>query len=181
LKYPNNLSSLERIQSAICVLCLDDTSPVTREEVGLSLWAGNFRNRFYDKSLQFIVFENGKSGFLGEHSMMDATPNNRMCDFILKNEYKTLSVNSNQTNSTSKIKPIAFQIPEELYSFLDAASMRIEADISRHEHKVLPYSGYGKNLLKKYGVSPDAYVQLSIQLAYFKLFGISKVILKRLI
>jgi carnitine O-acetyltransferase len=38
----------------------------------------------------------------------------------------------------------------------------------------LAYQGYGKRLIKKYGLSPDAYVQMSIQLAYFKLFGHSR-------
>lgn len=30
-----------------------------------------------------IVFENGKSGFLGEHSCMDGTPTLRMTEFLL--------------------------------------------------------------------------------------------------
>ena len=35
----------------------------------------------YPKS-EFIVFDNGKAGFNGEHSMMDATPTSRICEFI---------------------------------------------------------------------------------------------------
>ena len=31
-----------------------------------ALWHGDGRNRFFDKSLQLIVFSNGKAGFNGE-------------------------------------------------------------------------------------------------------------------
>lgn len=63
-------------------VCLDDTAPLTRDEVGRALWHGDGKNRWYDKTMQFIVFENGKAGFLGEHAMMDATPLFRMSEFV---------------------------------------------------------------------------------------------------
>ena len=33
------------------------------------------------------------------------------------------------------------------------------------------YTGYGKGLIKKFKMSPDAYAQMAIQLAYFRLKG----------
>ena len=83
---PINKSSLERIESAIVIICLDDKEPITREDISWQCWVGDGRNRFYDKhqcknsttrnevSLIIcslvIVFDNGRSGFLGEHSCM---------------------------------------------------------------------------------------------------------------
>lgn len=90
---PLNAVALERIESAIFVIALDDTKPVTREDISWQCWVGNGRNRFYDKhqrvysfscsiSLLYfiivIVFDNGRSGFLGEHSCMDGTPTLRL-------------------------------------------------------------------------------------------------------
>lgn len=46
---PLNAASLERIESAIVVVALDDTKPVTREDVSKACWTGDGRNRFYDK------------------------------------------------------------------------------------------------------------------------------------
>ena len=37
--------------------------------------------------------------------------------------------------------------------------------------QVLHYEGYGKELMKKFKVSPDAWVQLVKQLAFHKMFG----------
>lgn len=44
-----NAQSLEAIESAMMVLALDDTRPVTREDISWSCWVGDGRNRFYDK------------------------------------------------------------------------------------------------------------------------------------
>jgi len=38
-------------------------------------------------------------------------------------------------------------------------------------HLVTDYAGYGKNLIKKFKMSPDAYAQMAIQLAYYRLKG----------
>ena len=38
---------------------------------------------FFLLLISVIVFENGKSGFLGEHSCMDGTPTLRMTEFLL--------------------------------------------------------------------------------------------------
>ena len=64
--HPENKQLLEKIESASFLVCLDDYSPVTRDEGSRSCWTGDGRNRFFDKPCQFIVFENGKAGFMGE-------------------------------------------------------------------------------------------------------------------
>lgn len=69
-----NEELLERAEAAVLALCLDDDSPETRTEVGRALWHGNGRNRHFDKSVQIVVFANGKAGLVGEHSMMDGMP-----------------------------------------------------------------------------------------------------------
>ena len=46
---PSNAATLEEIESAILIVCLDDTAPVTREEASWQCWVGDGRNRFYDK------------------------------------------------------------------------------------------------------------------------------------
>ena len=67
---PQNAESLRKIEAAVIIVALDDSKPVTRDAISSAAWAGNAKNRFYDKH-QLIVFDNGKSAFLGEHSCMD--------------------------------------------------------------------------------------------------------------
>lgn len=52
---------------------MDDSSPSNLSEISHGLWHGDGRNRFFDKSMQIIVFNNKKSGIMTEHSMFDGT------------------------------------------------------------------------------------------------------------
>lgn len=69
-----NEALLERAESAALAVCLDESAPHTRTEVARALWHGDGRNRHFDKSVQIVVFANGKAGLVGEHSMMDGMP-----------------------------------------------------------------------------------------------------------
>lgn len=65
-----NAASLKKIDAAVIIVALDDTKPVTREAISYAALSGDGRNRWFDKH-QLIVFDNGRSAFLGEHSCMD--------------------------------------------------------------------------------------------------------------
>ena len=106
---------------------------------------------------------------------MDGTPTLRMNEFILA----TISSGRIDLGPTTIPNPssipqpqqLTFQLNDNVKSCITAASSRFDTLISRHELNVLHYEGYGKNLMKRYKFSPDAWVQLIIQLAFHKLFG----------
>ncbi|KAF2101838.1 carnitine O-acetyltransferase [Rhizodiscina lignyota] len=170
---PANATSLETIESASFIVCLDDASPITLEERAHQYWHGNGSNRWFDKPLQFIVNDNGTSGFMGEHSMMDGTPTHRLndtaCMLIARNAlpFDDPNIRSNLPDPS----PIKFTINADVQLDLDAARQHFERQIGAHELKVQAYQGYGKGLIKKFKCSPDAYVQMVIQLAYHKMYG----------
>ncbi|EKM51907.1 uncharacterized protein PHACADRAFT_262313 [Phanerochaete carnosa HHB-10118-sp] len=172
---PSNAAALQAIESAMVIVCLDDTKPVTREDISWSCWVGDGKNRFYDKH-QVIVFENGKSGFLGEHSCMDGTPTLRMTEFVIgalaQGKLDLGAPRSADTGST--LEP-----PRELTFVLDTVSREAIARaeehfdtlVGAHDMEVLHYEGYGKEYIKKFKTSPDAWAQLVKQLAFHKMFG----------
>jgi hypothetical protein len=53
---PINAASLERIESAIIIVALDDHKPVTREDTSWQVWVGDGRNRFFDKHQRKLAF-----------------------------------------------------------------------------------------------------------------------------
>lgn len=168
---PQNKQSLERIQSAVIVLCLDDLSPWTREELAWQLWYGDGKNRFYDKQ-QLIVFDNGKSGYMGEHSTMDGTPTLRLNDFVLN----AIAANKIDLGSSSRTdlpapKPITFKLNTDVESRILDSVRSFEALKAKHDLAILDFQGYGKGAIKKYKCSPDAWAQMVIQLAYYKMYG----------
>ncbi|KYK59710.1 carnitine acetyl transferase [Drechmeria coniospora] len=173
---PGNKQVLEAIESSSFVVCLDDASPVTLEERAHQYWHGDGANRWYDKPLQFIVNDNGTSGFMGEHSMMDGTPTHRLNDFVNdvifgnKIDLTSTEVRSNLPEPTL----LQFEISPEVQADIDRAAVDFRRVISQHQLAVQAYQGYGKALIKKFKCSPDAYVQMIIQLAYYKMYGQSR-------
>ncbi|KUJ17069.1 acyltransferase ChoActase/COT/CPT [Mollisia scopiformis] len=171
--HSSNAAALKTVESASFVVCLDDASPVTLEERAHQYWHGDGQNRWFDKPLQFIVNENGTSGFMGEHSMMDGTPTHRLNDFvgemILHNklDFSNPSVRSNLPDPTV----VKFHVNKEVQAEIERATKDFTEVIGAHELRVQAYQGYGKSLIKKFKCSPDAYVQMIIQLAYFKMYG----------
>jgi carnitine O-acetyltransferase len=171
-----NAQTLDQIERAAFIVCLDDAKPVTKDEISRESWHGDGRNRFYDKALQFIIYDNGKAGFLGEHSMMDATPTNRICEFTLMGIVKgkfDLNVNA-VTAQLHKPTQLSFETSSEIDKAIKTATSKFDTNISNVDLRVVSYEAYGKNLVKTFGVSPDAYAQMAIQLAYFKMYGVCR-------
>ncbi|KAB5589040.1 Carnitine O-acetyltransferase [Ceratobasidium theobromae] len=171
-KNPKNAAALKRIDSAIVVVALDDTAPVTRDDVSWGCWVGDGKNRWYDKQ-QFIVFENGKSGFLGEHSCMDGTTTLRLNEFMLASlAHGKIDHGSPSPASTLKApKEITFDLDSTTKSQISTATQNFNSLVSKHDLHVLHYEGYGKSAIKHYKASPDAWAQLVKQLAFHKMFG----------
>ncbi|KAG6834395.1 hypothetical protein H0H93_009925 [Arthromyces matolae] len=161
------------IESAMIVVCLDDTSPVTRNEISWNSWVGNGRNRWYDKH-QLIVHENGRSAFLGEHSCMDGTPTLRMNEFILAALAKGKVDLGPPLDPSTTLRPpteVEFTFTREVLALVKESEQNFDDLIAKHDMQVQHYQGYGKSLIKTHGVSPDAWVQITKQLAFWKLMG----------
>ena len=171
--HSSNAKALKDVESASFVVCLDDAAPVTLEERAHQYWHGDGANRWFDKPLQFIVNENGTSGFMGEHSMMDGTPTHRLNDYVNemifhnKLDFSDPSVRSNLPDPTV----VKFHVTKEVQVEIERATKDFTEVIGAHELRVQAYQGYGKGLIKKFKCSPDAYVQMIIQLAYSKMYG----------
>lgn len=170
---PANAAALTAIESSSFVVCLDDAAPITLEERAHAYWHGDGANRWFDKPCQFIVNDNGTAGFIGEHSMMDGTPTHRLCDtvnaliFGERLDFGNSSVRSNLAEPTI----LRFVLNSQVRDDIATAQKLFQEVIAQHELKVQAYQGYGKGLIKKFKCSPDAYVQMIIQLAYHKMYG----------
>ena len=174
--HPANEAALEAIESSSFIVCLDDASPVTLEERAHQYWHGDGCNRWFDKPLQFIVNENGTSGFMGEHSMMDGTPTHRLNDYVNMLVFTNKLDFSNPSVRTAlpEPQPIKLHVNDTVKADIQRAVADFEKVIGQHELKVQAYQGYGKGLIKRFKCSPDAYMQMIIQLGYHKMFGVNR-------
>jgi carnitine O-acetyltransferase len=137
----------------VVIVALDDTKPITREDISFATWVGDGRNRFYDKhqcksSLSIpltqlnlpkvIVYENGRSGFLGEHSCMDGTPTLRLNEFILASiATGKADLGPERTGDTGRDLPdpteITFILDEKSRENIKAAEQRFDELVANHD------------------------------------------------
>ncbi|KAJ3488667.1 hypothetical protein NLI96_g2674 [Meripilus lineatus] len=179
---PQNASILETIQSSAFVICLDVEQPSSFIEHSRFLWHGavirdnnnkvtlGLRNRWVDKPVNFIVFDNGKAGILGEHSVMDGTPTVALCDTVLDiiADPKFDQGLPREGASLTLPQPLDFKVSNETQKAIGDAT-KAALDLVESQAMTILQTSYGKAAIKNFGVSPDSWTQMIIQLAYARL------------
>lgn len=172
--------------AALCQNMLCGTNEV---EKGVQI--GTCTNRWYDK-LQIIVCKNGSAGINFEHTGVDGHTVLRFAsdvytDTILRFA-RTIngqapSLWASTSPDPSKRDPESFgdvnttprklewdMIPE-LSVAVRFAETRLADLIQQNEFQCLDFGHYGKNFITSMGFSPDAFVQMAFQAAYYGLYG----------
>ncbi|KAF7356361.1 Carnitine acetyl transferase [Mycena venus] len=180
---PHNAAILQAIQSAAFTISLDSSSPTTPVHHSRALWHGDvsdgvpvgLQNRWVDKPVQYIVFENGVAGLMGEHSTMDGTPTVRLSDDVL-NAISSPSFDAGEVPSQAEtLTPTAldWQLSPTTVTAIDAANAAA-VELAESQELGFHLTKYGKAAIKQFGVSPDSWAQMIVQLAYRRLLGGAK-------
>ncbi|KAI1210643.1 choline/Carnitine O-acyltransferase [Annulohypoxylon truncatum] len=172
--------------AALCQNMLCGTNDVVK---GVQI--GTCINRWYDK-LQIIVCKNGSAGINFEHTGVDGHTVLRFAsdlytDTILRfartingqapSLWKTTSPDPSKRDPesfgdvTTTPHKLEWDISPELNIAIRFAESRLADLISQNEFECLDFSGYGKNYITSAGFSPDAFVQMAFQAAYYGLYG----------
>ncbi|KAL5118819.1 carnitine O-acetyltransferase yat1 [Pleosporales sp. CAS-2024a] len=198
----NNSDSLNIVDSALFVLCLDYTEPQTGADLCMNMLCGTSKiergvqvgtctNRWYDK-LQIIVCKNGSAGINFEHTGVDGHTVLRFAsdlytDTILRFA-RTINGSAPSLWASSSPDPakrdpdsfgdvqttphkLEWDMVPELSTALRFAETRLADLIQQNEFATLEFPHYGKNFMTSMGFSPDAFVQMAFQAAYFGLYG----------
>ena len=188
-----NAASLKALESAVLVVCLDDEEPGADTDArARQCWHGSGRNRFFDKPLQFVVSPSGTGGFLGEHGMMDGTPTLQLCNWLLdalakgKIDHGRVQLGDVHDGGGAGATPPAavaaaaaaidvahlpFKVDNVVSAAIAAAERNLDAAVAAHDLHVVRFGDFGKNGIKAVKVSPDAFCQMAIQLAYLRTTG----------
>ena len=171
---PSNAALLNTVHSAAFVLCLDPATPGDFLTTSRFLWHGaphGLRDRWVDKPVQMIVFDSARAGLMGEHSVMDGTPTLAFSDAVC-----SALADPAFDHGSSPSSPLSSSAPVELKWTLDSAleqsiarAEKDAADLIKTQAMSVVKTGYGKRAIKAARVSPDAWAQLLIQLAYARL------------
>uniref|UniRef100_A0A8C2B2J5 Carnitine O-palmitoyltransferase 1, muscle isoform n=1 Tax=Cyprinus carpio TaxID=7962 RepID=A0A8C2B2J5_CYPCA len=169
LKYFNegvNRASLEAIETAAFFLTLDDEThgydPENIRSLDLyakSLLHGKCYDRWFDKSFTLIVYKNGKIGVNTEHSWADSPIIGHMWEYVLATDCFHLGYTA-EGHCKGDINKKLILIG---CSYMIAKGIADDVDF----HGCL-FNEFGKSLIKKCRTSPDAFIQLALQLAHYR-------------
>lgn len=176
-KNHRNANAIKDIQTSIFTVSLDAEVPcqignndmvVAAEQL---IHGGgtkyNSANRWFDKTIQIIVNRSGVNGFCYEHSPAEGVAIAMMTDFIIKS-IKDNDIIRGITNC--EIQPytqLEFAHPKEISPLIQNASLNINKLAEDLEIRILHFKKYGKELPKFHKLSPDSYIQIAIQLAFY--------------
>lgn len=174
---PKNAASVEAIKRAIFVVCLDQrlegTDPYEVACPTQMLVGGqdgvNAANRWCDKTVQFIVGEDGSSGLLYEHSPSEGPP----VAFLVDHCYKYMEGKGKfhwSPPATGNVpERLEFEVGPETLQDIEEAKSSIARLASDMDLLLYKFPGYGKDFIKSCKLSPDSYVQMAMQLAFYKI------------
>ncbi|CAK7241500.1 MAG: carnitine O-acetyltransferase yat1 [Sporothrix thermara] len=172
--------------AALCQNMLCGTSEI---EKGVQI--GTCTNRWYDK-LQIIVCKNGSAGINFEHTGVDGHTVLRFASDVYTDTILRFaqSINGQAPSLWKSASPDPSKRDPESFGDVNATPHKLEWDmipelsiavrfaesrladlIGQNEFECLDFSAYGKNFITSMGFSPDAFVQMAFQAAYYGLYG----------
>lgn len=159
---------------------------------------GSCCNRWYDK-LQIIVCGDGSAGVNFEHSAIDGHTALRFASDIfaetvvsfaqsitksihgagsipnvISAEVKRAAILPANTGAPlwdTSPKKLEFELPESVTDKIFFAETALGDEIMSSDTYVLEFKTYGKSFIVKNKMSPDSFVQMSMLLAYYLLYG----------
>ncbi|XP_055469414.1 carnitine O-palmitoyltransferase 1, brain isoform isoform X2 [Psammomys obesus] len=175
-------AALEAVEGAAFFVSLDsEPAGLTREDPATSLdayahalLAGRGHDRWFDKSFTLIAFSNGKLGLSVEHSWADCPVPGHMWEFTLATECFQLGYAADGhckgTPDPTLPRPerLQWELPEQIHPSISLALRGAKTLSGNVDCHVFPFSHFGKSFIKRCHVSSDSFIQLVLQLAYFR-------------
>ncbi|XP_034071754.1 carnitine O-palmitoyltransferase 1, liver isoform isoform X2 [Gymnodraco acuticeps] len=177
-----NKQALDVIEKAAFFVTLDDTeqrydeaNPVkSLDSYAKSLLHGKCYDRWFDKSFNLIVFKNGTMGLNAEHSWADAPIIGHLWEHVLSMDPMKLGYTEEghchgepHPNLPGPLR-LSWDIPAECQEVVQSSlsvARTLADDVDSH---IFPFNDFGKGLIKKCRTSPDAFIQIALQLAHFR-------------
>ncbi|XP_052069853.1 choline O-acetyltransferase-like [Mytilus californianus] len=188
-----NRDSLDAIERCIFVLCLDkgipllfnhqnsidETNKNIRDDVSLAfqMLHGmgtnlNGANRWYDKTMQFVISEDGACGLNYEHSPSEGIAVVQLIEHLLSYMEEVRAKRLVRMNSVCELaspRKLQWKVFPEIVDSFNVASKRLDSKIEDLDLYILRFEEFGKEFPKSMSMSPDSFIQLSLQLTFYKI------------
>lgn len=170
---PANSAAFETIETALFCVCLEDFAPRDELHACDQLLHGDSGNRWFDKAVSFIVFSDGQAGINVEHCGLDGTTILSFVDNLLETpvtEHATAA--GAQPQGLPAVEPIEFVLDAEQKTTVATAAAAFAQYAADTATTTVSFD-FGTAKAKSLGISPDAFAQLSYQLAHRRSKGLT--------
>ncbi|KAI1291945.1 Choline O-acetyltransferase [Halotydeus destructor] len=134
-------------------------------------------NRWFDKFLQLVVGKDGICGIVCEHCASEGITVLRFLDEFLeyikqspsasREEHVKLGSRTGETSSR-QIVGLQWKVDDLTGLAIAEAANRVNKQVDDVDLYVLQFNEFGKQFIKSQCLSPDAFIQLALQLTYYK-------------
>ncbi|KAI5626275.1 carnitine palmitoyltransferase 1A, partial [Silurus asotus] len=182
LRQGKNRQSLDAIEKAAFFVTLDDTEQhhdpkkpyESLHSFGKSLLHGKCYDRWFDKSFNLIVYKNGTIGLNAEHSWADAPIIGHLWEHVLSTDAIKLGYTEDRHckgqphRNLPGPQRLQWNIPPDCQTMIANSLAVAQALADDVDMAIIPFQEFGKGLIKKCKTSPDAFIQIALQLAHFR-------------
>lgn len=175
-----NRLSLDTIEKAAFVVALDDvpyeydqSDPDKLDRYGRILLHGKGYDRWFDKSFTLCIGSNGRLGFNSEHTWADAAVMGHVGEYIIIDDFNERYDENGNCIGKPEIDPppplrLQWDMKYECQTAINRAVVAAQALIDDIDLRIYVHDHYGKGFVKTCRLSPDAYLQMALQLAYYR-------------
>ncbi|KIK62459.1 hypothetical protein GYMLUDRAFT_41909 [Collybiopsis luxurians FD-317 M1] len=187
---PQNAAIHEIIVKSLMCLCLDtethtlsstsslsvsQPSGISQQDLDSHLHAirsvpSNVSNRFFDKPFSIIVDPSGRAGAIGEHSPCDALIPSIVGEYAVVQQAE-FEPRTSSTPADEGWNRLDWKTDARVIEATRSARARAEAIISNSDDSMLWFEEYGADWIRSAGFSPDAYIQMAMQLGWYRTMG----------
>uniref|UniRef100_A0AAQ5ZF64 Choline/carnitine acyltransferase domain-containing protein n=1 Tax=Amphiprion ocellaris TaxID=80972 RepID=A0AAQ5ZF64_AMPOC len=172
-----NQESVRLIETGLFSLCLDspvmrisDEKYASRKAAQVLHGGGTFSNsgnRWFDKTLQFVVGEDGSWGLLYEQATAEGPPIATLLHHILEYCEKPDPKRAPLVPLPMP-KKLYFHIDREIKRDIEHAKQNLDILINDLDVHVFNFKRFGKELPKQHKLSPNSFIQVALQLTYYR-------------
>ncbi|XP_063244784.1 carnitine O-palmitoyltransferase 1, liver isoform isoform X2 [Bacillus rossius redtenbacheri] len=175
-----NRQSLDLIEKSAFVVALDDmpyefdeADPSKLDRYGRILLHGKGYDRWFDKSFTLCIGTNGRIGFNAEHSWADAPIMGHLWEYVIGTELEMGYAPDGHVQGVPEFSPppptrLQWDLKQPCVEAIEKSFQVAEKLLNDVDLRILMHTAYGKGFMKLCRISPDAYIQMALQLAYFR-------------
>lgn len=169
-----NRATFDDIETAIVCVALEDYKPKNMHDAALQSFHGYGKNRWFDKTNIWIAFNDGTVGYNFEHSPVDGHTVVRYVSDVHADKSASsdaVAAVASQQQGSKTARELRLNLTRAMDAEIVEAGKKHIEFVNSNDHVLASFTDFGGDFIKQSKISPDGFVQMAYQLAYYRRYG----------